>query len=56
MALYWKVGICVDFLFLFFDAEITFVKFWDFQTSSDYMLACQRSTVQARILSYHEGK
>lgn len=39
----------------FFDTEITFVKFWDFQKSLDYILVCQRS-VQARILSYHERK
>ena len=32
-------------IFFFFDAEIMSVKFWDFQKSSDYILAYQRSIV-----------
>lgn len=58
MALYWKVGIHGEF----FDAKIIFVKFWDFQKSSDYNLVCPRSTVyklflkSVRILSHQEEK
>lgn len=42
-----------DFFF-FFDAEIMSVKFWDFQKSSDYILAYQRSIVHKVFLKVPE--
>ena len=41
-------------IFFFFDAEITSVKFWDFQKSSDYILAYQRSIVHKVFLKVPE--
>lgn len=55
MALYWKAGIYFMGIFLpfffFLDAKIIFVKFWDFQMSSNYILVCQRSTIQKAFLN-----